>query len=207
MNTRSTIIACVVANCAIAVANVSQARTTNSAALFERLISEARASAGKEYKEPSVRLPGFLKDLSYDAYMDIHARREKALWHGQGKFEVQFFHPGYLYQSPVGIRSVENGHEHEIKFDPGMFDYGQNKLPQPVPRDLYLAGLRLLYPLNQPTKMDELAVFLGSSYFRFLGAHQFFGSSLRGLAIDTAESSGEEFPNFTDFWIGQPFFK
>ena len=136
--------------------------------------------------------------------MDIHARREKALWHGQGKFEVQFFHPGYLYQSPVGIRSVENGHEHEIKFDPGMFDYGQNKLPQPVPRDLYLAGLRLLYPLNQPTKMDELAVFLGSSYFRFLGAHQFFGSSLRGLAIDTAESSGEEFPNFTDFWIEKP---
>ena len=204
MNIKSTFIACAVATCAVAVSRVSQAQTTNAATLFERLTREARASAGKEYKEPSVRLPGFLKDLTYDAYMDIHARREKALWHGQGRFEVQFFHPGYLYQSPVGIRFVENGQESEVKFDPGMFDYGQNKLPEPVPPNLYLAGLRVLYPLNQSAKMDELAVFLGSSYFRFLGAHQFFGSSLRGLAIDTAESSGEEFPNFTDFWIERP---
>jgi len=202
--TKSIFIACVITNCAIAVATVSQAQTTNATALFDRLINEARTSAGKEFKEPSVRLPGFLKDLSYDAYMDIQARRERALWHGQGKFEVQFFHPGYLYQTPVGIRSVENGKEVEIKFDPGLFDYGQNKLPQPVPRDLYLAGLRVLYPLNQPAKLDELAIFLGSSYFRFLGAHQFLGTSLRGLAIDTAEASGEEFPHFTDFWIEKP---
>ena len=200
----TTLIACVIANCAVTAPNISHAQNTNSAVLFERLINEARASAGKEYKEPNVRLPGFLKDLGYDAYMDIHARREKGLWHGQGKFEVQFFHPGYLYQSPVGIRSVENGQEIEIKFDPSLFDYGKNKLPEAVPKDLYLAGLRVLYPLNQPAKMDELAIFLGSSYFRFLGAHQFLGTSLRGLAIDTAEASGEEFPHFTDFWLERP---
>ncbi|HEX5222056.1 MAG TPA: glucan biosynthesis protein G [Verrucomicrobiae bacterium] len=204
MITKSTFITCVVATCAIAGAASLPAQPANAPALFDRSINEARASAGKSYKEPTIRLPGFLKDLSYDAYLDIHARREKALWHQDGKFEVQFFHPGYLYQSPVGIRAVENGRETEIKFDPGLFDYGKNKLPEPVPRDLYFAGLRLLYPLNQPSKMDELAIFLGSSYFRFLGAHQFLGTSLRGLAIDTAESSGEEFPQFTDFWIEKP---
>jgi glucans biosynthesis protein len=205
VNTRSTIfIVCVVANCVATCATVAPAQTTNAVAFFDRLINEARASAGKEYREPTARLPGFLKELSYDAYMDIHARREKALWHGQGKFEVHFFHPGYLYQTPVGIHSLENGQVTEIKFDPGLFDYGKNKLPEPVPRDLYLAGLRVLYPLNHPAKMDELAIFLGSSYFRFLGAHQFLGTSLRGLAIDTAESSGEEFPLFTDFWIEKP---
>lgn len=52
--------------------------------------------------------------------------------------------------------------------------------------------------------MDETAVFLGMSYFRLLGAHQFFGASLRGLAIDTAEETGEEFPRFTEFYIEKP---
>ena len=31
-----------------------------------------------------------------------------------------------------------------------------------------------------------------------------FGLSARGLAIDTAESSGEEFPRFVEFWIERP---
>ena len=52
--------------------------------------------------------------------------------------------------------------------------------------------------------MDEVAEFLGSSYFRVLGAGQRYGASLRGLAIDTAESTGEEFPRFTEFWLEKP---
>jgi glucans biosynthesis protein len=172
---------------------------------FDRLIAEARASAAKEYQEPVPRLPTFLKDVSYDAYLGIRFRPEKSLWHDRsGRFQVQFFHPGYLYQQPVRIVALENDQEREIKFDPDLFDYGQNRFPEPVPRDLFLTGLRVLYPVNQPTKPDEVAVFLGTSFFRILGAHQHFGSSLRGLAIDTAESSGEEFPRFTDFWIEKP---
>src|SRR5690606_23554927 len=36
---------------------------------------------------------------------------------------------------------------------------------------------------------------------------QIFGSSARGLAIDTAVPSGEEFPRFTEFWIARPALK
>lgn len=174
-------------------------------AFFDRLVNEARASAKEKYKESTPPLPEFLKELSYDAYLGIHFRPEKALWSGApSRFQVQFFHPGFLYREPVRIRVLEDGLEREIRFSPEMFDYGQHRFPQPLPRDLFLAGLRVLYPVNRPAKMDEVAVFLGASYFRVLGAHQTFGSSARGLAIDTAEPGGEEFPRFTEFWLEKP---
>ncbi len=174
-------------------------------AFFERLVSQARESAQAKYQEPTAPLPDFLKNLSYDAYMGIHFRPDKGLWHGQpGRFQVQFFHPGYLYREPVRMHVLEDGQVREVQFSTNMFDYGQHSFPHPLPPDLFLAGLRVLYPLNQPAKMDEVAVFLGTSFFRVLGAHQDFGSSARGLAIDTAETSGEEFPRFTKFWIEKP---
>jgi glucans biosynthesis protein len=49
-----------------------------------------------------------------------------------------------------------------------------------------------------------VAEFLGASYFRVLGARQRYGASLRGLAINTADPAGEEFPRFTDFWLEKP---
>ena len=52
--------------------------------------------------------------------------------------------------------------------------------------------------------MDEVLSFVGASYFRALGKGQGYGASARGLAIDTALSSGEEFPRFSEFWIARP---
>lgn len=173
--------------------------------LFERLVNEARESANKDFSEPKAPLPEFLRELSYDGYMGIGYRREMGLWYGEpGRFQIQFFHPGNLNQKPVRIHVVEAGQEREMRFSTNLFDYGSHQFPKPIPDDLFLVGLRVLYPLNEPSKMDEVAVFLGSSYFRVLGARQDYGSSARGLAIDTAESSGEEFPRFTEFWIEKP---
>ncbi len=47
-------------------------------------------------------------------------------------------------------------------------------------------------------------MFQGASYFRAVGQHLLYGLSARGLAINTAEPSGEEFPTFTHFWIERP---
>ena len=44
---------------------------------------------------------------------------------------------------------------------------------------------------------------LGASCFRVIGAGQVYGLSARGLAIDTALPSGEEF-RFREFWIERP---
>ena len=70
--------------------------------------------------------------------------------------------------------------------------------------DLGFAGLRVHYPFANNGYKDELIAFQGASYFRALGKGQQYGLSARGLAIDTAGGSGEEFPAFTDFWLEQP---
>ena len=110
----------------------------------------------------------------------------------------------YLYQDPVLIHLVEEGQVRDFDFSPQQFDYGRVHFPEPLPQDIHFAGLRVLYPVNHPRKQDEVASFIGASYFRLLGARQRYGASFRGLAIDTAEPSGEEFPRFTEFWVEKP---
>src|SRR3546814_9622556 len=60
-----------------------------------------------------------------------------------------------------------------------------------------------MHPLNGD-HLDELAVFLGASYFRVLAAGQHYGLSARGLAIDTGLAKKEEFPYFREFWLKKP---
>jgi len=60
------------------------------------------------------------------------------------------------------------------------------------------------FAVNSPRYKDEVLVFLGASYFRAVGKGQRYGLSARGLAVDTAMASGEEFPRFKEFWIERP---
>jgi hypothetical protein len=55
-----------------------------------------------------------------------------------------------------------------------------------------------------PDYYDEVCVFLGASYFRAVAKGQLYGLSARGLAINTGEAKGEEFPSFKAFWIEKP---
>ncbi len=120
------------------------------------------------------------------------------------EFTLEFFHPGFLYQDPVLIHRVEEGQVRDFDFSPQQFDYGRVHFPEPLPRGIHFAGLRVLYPVNHAGKQDEVASFIGASCFRLLGARQRYGASFRGLAIDTAEPGGEEFPRFTEFWVEKP---
>ena len=166
----------------------------------------ARSLAAKDYQpEQNTDLPDALKKLTYDQYQSIRFRPEHNLWKDDHvRFMVQFFQRGYLYQDPVKIHVIDGGQVSDVAFSPQQFDYGSNRVPNNLPASLQFGGFRLLYPMNSPQKMDEVAEFLGASYFRALGGPQRYGSSLRGLAVDTAESSGEEFPRFTEFWLEKP---
>ncbi|MDF2763232.1 MAG: hypothetical protein K0S81_210 [Rhodospirillales bacterium] len=172
---------------------------------FDLVRDLARQAASRDYEDADDGLPDYLADLGYDQYRDIRYRLERALWRDENlPFEVQFFHRGFLYKPRVDVAVVAFGKVQPIIFDPGQFHYGNNAFPEPVPADLGFAGLRLHYPLNRPDYKDEVAAFLGASYFRVLGAGQVYGASARGLAIDTALPSGEEFPLFRRFWIERP---
>jgi len=171
---------------------------------FETVQSIAAQLATTNYQDQSDQLPGELRDLDYDHYRAINYRHDKALWHDSGLFRMEFFHRGFIYATKVTINTVENGVATPVPYSADGFDYGDNHFNQPLPADLGFAGFRLHFPLNTSLKYDEVIVFQGASYFRVLGRDQQYGLSARGLAINTAEPEGEEFPIFTEFWVVKP---
>jgi glucans biosynthesis protein len=172
---------------------------------LDDVAARAKTLAAAPYHKPAVSLPKTLKGVGYDQYRDIRFRPDRALWRdAKLPFELMFFHRGWLYEDQVTIHEVGPDRVREIRFDPEAFDYGKNKVERDELRGLGFAGFRAHFPLNTPAHRDEVVVFLGASYFRALGRGQRYGVSARGLAIDTAESGGEEFPRFVEFWIERP---
>ena len=173
---------------------------------FDDVTAKARNLAAEAYTPPSRNLPAVLENLDYDQYRAIRFRPEAALWRGQSEFEIQLFHPGFLFREPVSIHEVENNQTQGIGFRPDFFSYDgpATKLAGQVPANTGFAGFRVHYPLNNKGYKDEFLVFQGASYFRLVGPGQAYGLSARGLAIDTAEGKGEEFPVFKEFWLEKP---
>lgn len=173
---------------------------------LDDVAKRARELSLKPYVAHDGDLPKALAELKYDEYRDIRFKPERSLWRDSKlPFELQFFHPGFFFKQPVRIFLVENNAAQRYRFDPKLFDYGRNQFePRLLAEVEGYAGFRVHYPLNSRAYKDELIVFQGASYFRALGKGQQYGLSARGLAVDTAAPSGEEFPAFTDFWIVRP---
>ncbi len=171
---------------------------------FDDVDQRAKAAAAAPFAKAKT-LPKELQNLQYDQYRDIRYKPERFLWRDAHlPFEVAFFHQGWHFEQPVRVHEIGAEGVREIPFDPGQFDYGANKVDARMLKELGYAGFRVHYPVNTPKYKDEVLVFLGASYFRALGKEQRYGLSARGLAVDTAASSGEEFPRFVEFWIERP---
>src|SRR4051812_16256403 len=171
---------------------------------FEVLRFRAKALAFQPYVETKPVVPDWLQKLSYDEYNEIQFDARQSWWRAeQLPFQLQFFHPGGLFTRTVRMNEVVNRVARPIDFSPRFFNYRKSK-PGRVPADLGFAGFRVVTELNQPGKPDELVAFLGASYFRALGKLQHYGISARGLAVNTAEPGGEEFPMFEEFWVERP---
>ncbi len=164
----------------------------------------ARALASKPFQPSDTKLPDLLAHLTYDQYRRIRFDTSHSLWRGQHLFfEVQFFHLGFLYNERVDLFEVADGKATPIAYSPDLFDFGT--LPRPAPgTDLGFAGFRVHAPFNRPDYYDEVCVFLGASYFRAVAKGQGYGLSARGLAINTGDPKGEEFPAFRKFWLERP---
>ena len=169
------------------------------------MVAKAQEEATRSYAEPKESVPDFLLKLNYDQWRDIRFKGEQTLWRGENlPFQVQFFHPGFYYNRTEIINIIDEDGIKTFPFSPELFDYGANQFKEKIPTDLGFAGLRILYPLNIKDQPDDVAVFLGASYFRAVAKNQAYGLSARGLAIDTGSDSGEEFPFFKEFWIEKP---
>lgn len=167
--------------------------------------AKAKELAGQKYEAPRSNLPNEFREMKFADYQKIRFRNEKAEWADQNTpFKLSFYHQGMHFDTPVKINEVTAESVNEIKYDPSRFDFGDVKFDPKATEQLGYAGFRVLYPINKADKQDEIMTMLGASYFRVVGKGQSYGLSARGMAIDTALPSGEEFPRFTEFWIERP---
>jgi periplasmic glucans biosynthesis protein len=172
---------------------------------FETVVEEARALAARPYAEPGKLRPERLLRITYDQWRDIRFKPEKSLWRREHlPFQVQFFHPGFLYDRVVEVSVVDRGRATPLTIDSSLFNYGANAFREEGPTIVGAAGFRVHTLLNTADYFDEFLVFLGASYFRAVAKGQYYGLSARGIAVDTAMPKGEEFPWFRRFWIAKP---
>jgi glucans biosynthesis protein len=186
---------------AITAANVAKAES--NPATFDEIIAVAEKLSKSDFVDPSNTIPENWTNLNYDDYRKITYRNKRALWKGENLFELEFFHPGFYYNYPVNINIIEDGETVSFPYNPDLFDFGDLDAQKLGTEGLGYTGFRINFPLNSHHG-HEFAVFQGASYFRVIGRNQRYGLSVRGLAIDTALGSGEEFPIFREFWIQRP---
>ncbi|MFA6960002.1 MAG: glucan biosynthesis protein [Opitutaceae bacterium] len=172
---------------------------------FEVLQYRAKTLAAKPYEPNPIRVPESLRKLTYDQYRDIRFNPDSSWWRREHlPFQLQFFHPGFIFNRTVQLSEVRDGKVDPIRYDKDLFNFGANQDLGSLPGDMGFTGFRIHYRLNNPDYFDELAVFQGASYFRALGRGMRYGLSARGLALNTAEPGGEEFPVFDEFWVERP---
>ncbi len=197
-------VSCVAA--AAAVRENSDSRTASQQRFgADTVIEAARRAAATPFSPRKLDGSAALQQLSYDQYRDIRFNADAGIWRNeQVPFRVELLPAGFLFQSPVKVSIVESGLARELTGEASMFTLGPHVEKQLADQDLPLSGFRVRTRLNSRSVWDEFLVFQGASYFRAVGRGGAYGLSARGLAIHTAQATGEEFPLFTQFWVERP---
>src|SRR6202051_4314216 len=179
---------------------------TTYAFSFDILLDDAKRRAQKTYSPQKNTLPAGLDKLSPEQYRSLHFNPDAGIWRMDPvPFRLELLRTAYNLQSvAVAVSTVENGVAQDLTATPAMFQMSPT-LPQLGNKfSLPLSGFRVRSQINSKKVWDEFLVFQGATYFRAVAQHLLYGLSARGLAINTAEPSGEEFPAFTHFWVERP---
>jgi glucans biosynthesis protein len=114
---------------------------------------------------------------------------------------VRLFHVDRFNALPVRINELSSGMAREVVYSRQDFDYKDAAIERELATDLGYSGFRVMDGRGQDT--DWLA-FQGASYFRSSGEENQYGASARGIAVNTAMPTAEEFPRFVEFWLAEP---
>ena len=175
---------------------------------FDALVERARKAAAAAYVAPPRPAPEVLEKIDYDAHGKLKYKTDAAVWAngaGNRRFPVTFFHLGRYFQKAVRMHIVEAGKAREIIYREDYFDMPADSPAKQLPKGAGFAGFRFQEPVDGKLdwKKNDWVAFLGASYFRAIGDLYQYGLSARGLMIDAAIGTPEEFPDFTHIWLEQ----
>ena len=171
---------------------------------FADVVDRAKERAAHAYVPPT-EAPQFMREIGYDQYRGMRHQARHNLWRGtDARFEVSPVMPGGVYRHVIPINEVDGSSVRRLPFLKEHFKFDEPELGERVPDDLGYAGFELSYPFGRRDAQEKFLVFAGASYFRGIGQGQQWGLSARGAAIDTGRTSGEEFPDFVEFWLVRP---
>jgi glucans biosynthesis protein len=169
---------------------------------FEMLLEDAKRRSATAYSPQKSSLPAGLDKLSPEQYRSIHFNPDAGIWRAEKlPFRLELLRAGYNLQTAVIVSTVEAGQARDLVATPAMF---QMNAALPAKVSLPLSGFRIRSLINSKKIWDEFLVFQGASHFRAVAKNLLYGLSARGLAVNTGETNGEEFPAFTHFWVERP---
>src|SRR5450432_3579209 len=169
------------------------------------LLADAKRRAAAPYVPQRSSLPTGLDKLSPEQYRSILFNPDMGIWRAEKlPFRLELLPVGFKLQNTVTVSTVDGGMAQDLVATPAMFDMAPSVPARIGKVSLPLSGFRVRSHINSNKIWDEFLVFQGASYFRAVAQHLLYGLSARGLAINTAEPAGEEFPAFTHFWIERP---
>ena len=162
---------------------------------FDDVAREAARLARAPYRAPPA-VDAALAGMAYDTYRRQRFRPEFSTWRSDKlPFELQYFPLGRGFTRPLTMFEVVGGEVRPLKLPAAAFENSQAA---------GIAGWRVNRWIDQPRQSDEVAAFLGASYFRLVAPALRYGVSARGLAVDTVGAGAEEFPAFSTFWVLRP---
>lgn len=177
----------------------------SSAFSLDTLLAEAKRRASQPYTPQRNNMPAWLEKLSPEQYRSIRFNPLAAIWGNDPlPFRIELLPAGLNFNTTVTVSIVVDGQAQDLVATAAMFVLGPTIPTPPSRAAVPLSGFRIRNRLNADKVWDEFLAFQGASYFRAVAQHQVYGLSARGLAINTAEPTGEEIPLFTHFWIEQP---
>jgi glucans biosynthesis protein len=165
---------------------------------FDRLKARAKSLAAQPHRPPASPSAELVRAIDYDAFGQVTYKPQATLWRGDGG--VRLFPLAAGSTAPVGINVVVGGEARPVLHAASLFDM---PAASPVRRLGDQAGFGGFRVMNADDVTDWVA-YLGASYFRSADPFNQYGLSARGLAIDTAAATLEEFPVFTSFWLEHP---
>ena len=149
---------------ALAAENTAPAQTGGAFAAgeefnFSALVERMKEKAGNAFAPDVPALPEILANLDYDQHRAIRFNPEKSVWKDTGSnYQLQAFHPGWLYKEPVELYEIVDGNISELHFTGADFEYREPLDPEKF-KDVDLpgiAGFRLHHPLNTPEYFEVI---------------------------------------------------